>query len=162
MIPYFLSLLLIGIPLMWAECAIGRYGGRFGHGHTAGMLHRLWPHPVSKYIGVFGIFIPFTVALYYIPITSWCLAFSWFSFSGAYEGLVTRAEIGDFLKAFQGWESNAHFHGRGALYFFFLLTLALNLMILTGGIARGIERFAKLALPALFGQIGRASGRERV
>lgn len=151
MIPYFLSLLLIGIPLMWAECAMGRYGGRFGHGHTAGIFHRLWPHPISKYIGVFGIFIPFTVALYYIPITSWCLAFSWFSFSGAYEGLVTRAEIGDFLKAFQGWESNAHFHGRGALYFFFLLTLALNLMILSGGIARGIERFSKLALPALFG-----------
>ncbi len=151
MIPYFVSLLLIGIPLMWAECAIGRYGGRFGHGHTAGMFHRLWPHPVSKYIGVFGIFIPFTVALYYIPITSWCLAFSWFSFSGAYEGLTTRVEIGDFLKAFQGWESNEHFDGRGLLYLFFALTLGLNLMVLGGGIARGIERFAKLALPALFG-----------
>jgi NSS family neurotransmitter:Na+ symporter len=151
MIPYFISLLIVGIPLMWAECAIGRYGGRFGHGHTAGMLHRLWPHPASKYIGVFGIFIPFTVALYYIPITSWCLAFSWFSLSGAYEGLATRAEIGDFLKAFQGWESNQYFAGRGPLYLFFALTLGLNLLVLSGGIARGIERFGKIALPALFG-----------
>lgn len=150
MIPYFVSLALIGLPLMWAECAIGRYGGRFGHGHTAGMLHRLWPHPVSKYIGVLGIFIPFTVALYYIPITSWCLAFSWFSFTGAYEGLTTRAGIGEFLKSFQGWESNQHFSGRGPLYLFFGLTLALNLMVLMGGIARGIERFSKIALPALF------------
>ena len=30
MIPYFLSLVLIGLPLLWAECAIGRYGGRHG------------------------------------------------------------------------------------------------------------------------------------
>ncbi|MFQ5515797.1 MAG: sodium-dependent transporter [Myxococcota bacterium] len=150
MIPYFLALLLIGLPLMWAECAIGRYGGRFGHGHTAGMLHRLWPHPVSKYVGVLGIFIPFTVALYYIPITSWCLAFSWFSLTGAYEGLSSRAEIGEFLGAFQGWTANEHFAGRTTLYGFFAITLALNLWVLSGGIARGIERFAKLALPLLF------------
>ena len=151
MIPYFLSLLLIGIPLMWAECAIGRYGGRHGYGHTAGMFNLMWSHPVSKYIGVFGIFIPFTVALYYIPITSWCLAFSWFSLSGAYEGLMTRPEVGGFLGAFQGWQQNEHFSGRGTLYFFFLLTLGLNLLTLSGGIGRGIERLARVALPALFG-----------
>ena len=27
MIPYFISFLLLGIPLMWMEWAIGRYGG---------------------------------------------------------------------------------------------------------------------------------------
>lgn len=151
MIPYFLSLLLIGIPLMWAECAIGRYGGRHGHGHTAGMFHRLWPHPMSKYVGVFGIFIPFTVALYYIPITSWCLAFSWFSATGAYADLTTRAEVGGFLSAFQGWEVNEHFQGRGAMYVFFLITLGITVWTLAGGIARGIERLAKVALPLLFG-----------
>ena len=150
MLPYFLSLLLIGIPLMWAECAIGRYGGRFGHGHTGGMFDRLWPHPASKYIGVFGIFIPFTVALYYIPITSWCLAFSWFSLTGAYDGLETRAEVAGFLEAFQGWQQNEHFSGRGAMYFFFLITLGATLVTLAGGIGRGIERLAKVALPLLF------------
>jgi SNF family Na+-dependent transporter len=150
MIPYFLSLVLIALPLMWAECAIGRFGGRHGHGHTAGMFDRLWPHPVSKYLGVFGIFIPFTVALYYIPITSWCLAFSWFSVTGGYEGLTTRAEVSGFLKAFQGFVSNEHFSGPGTLYLFYLLTLGLTLLVLSGGIARGIERLAKVALPALF------------
>ena len=136
---------------MWAECAIGRYGGRYGHGHTAGMFHRLWPHPAAKYIGVFGIFIPFTVALYYIPITSWCLAFSWFSLVGAYAEATTRPELGEFLGAFQGWQSNQYFDGRGALYLFFGITLGATLLVLSGGIARGIERLAKVALPALFG-----------
>jgi SNF family Na+-dependent transporter len=149
-IPYFLALLLIGIPLLWAECAIGRFGGQFGHGHTAGMLHRLWPHPASKYVGVLGVFNPFMVALYYIPITSWCLAFSWFSLTGAYEGLLSRPEMGAFLKGFQGWVTNTHFDGRGPLYLFFGITVGLNLLVLSGGIARGIERLAKIAMPALF------------
>jgi SNF family Na+-dependent transporter len=150
MIPYFLALLLIGIPLLWAECAIGRFGGRFGHGHTAGMFHRLWPNPVSKYVGVLGVFSPFVIALYYIPITSWCLAFSWFSLTGAYDGLLTRPEMSGFLQGYQGWVNNEHFDGRGPLYLFFLITLAVNLLVLSGGIARGIERLAKIALPALF------------
>ncbi|MGH6691684.1 MAG: sodium-dependent transporter, partial [Gammaproteobacteria bacterium] len=150
MIPYFLTLLLVGIPLLWAECAIGRHGGRQGHGHTAGMFHGLWSHPASKYVGVFGIFIPFTVALYYIPITSWCLAFAWYSLTGALDGLATRAEMGAFLSAFQGWTVNEHFAGRGSFYVFFAITLGVNLWIVAGGIARGIELLAKVAMPALF------------
>ncbi|MGV8040428.1 MAG: hypothetical protein AB2L07_10235 [Thermoanaerobaculaceae bacterium] len=35
MIPYFAALLLLGIPLMWVEWSIGRYGGRHGHGTRA-------------------------------------------------------------------------------------------------------------------------------
>ncbi len=151
MIPYFVSLLLIGVPLLWAECAIGRFGGQHGHGHTAGMFHCMWKHPVSKYIGVFGIFIPFTVALYYIPITSWCLAFSYFSLTGAYEGLQAQSEVGAFLHGFQGWSQNEHFASRLPLYGFFLPTLGIALLTLSGGIARGIERLARVALPLLFG-----------
>lgn len=150
MLPYFLSLLVIGIPLMWAECAIGRYGGQRGYGHTGGMLHSMWGHPISKYIGVFGIFIPFVVAIYYIPITSWCLAFSWFSFTGAYEGLESREQVGAFLNAFQGWSNNEHFDGRGTVYFFFAITLGITIATLLGGIGKGIERLAKVALPLLF------------
>lgn len=150
LIPYLLSLVLIGMPLLLAECAMGRFGGQYGHNHTPGILNRMWPHPSSKYIGVFGVFIPFTVALYYIPITSWCLAFSWFSLTGTYAGLESRAEIGSFLAAFQGWETNEHFSGHGTAYLFFGLTLGITIFVLAGGIARGIERLARFAFPALF------------
>jgi len=34
MIPYFVALLLVGIPLCWAEWSMGRYGGRRGF-HSA-------------------------------------------------------------------------------------------------------------------------------
>ena len=41
MIPYFVSLLLLGIPLMWIEWTLGRYGGGFGHGTHLDFSQRL-------------------------------------------------------------------------------------------------------------------------
>ena len=45
MIPYFIALLLLGIPMMWVEWTIGRFGGVRGHGTTPGMFAALWKHP---------------------------------------------------------------------------------------------------------------------
>ena len=59
MIPYFVAFLLLGIPLMWIEWGIGRFGGKYGHGTTPGMFHYLWRHPIAKYLGAIGIVIPF-------------------------------------------------------------------------------------------------------
>ncbi len=37
MIPYFIALLVLGIPLAWAEWALGRRGGRKGFHSTPGI-----------------------------------------------------------------------------------------------------------------------------
>lgn len=150
MIPYFFALIVIGIPMMWVECAIGRLGGKHGHGHAAGMLALLWDHPAAKYVGALGLFIPFTIVLYYSYITSWCLAFSLFSLLGSYEGLVTRAGMGAFLKGFQGVVSNDHFGSVASAYVAYIATLSLTVAVLAGGVAKGIERLAKTAIPLLF------------
>jgi len=150
MIPYFFALAVIGIPLMWVECSIGRLGGKYGHGHAAGMLHIIWDHPAAKYIGALGLFIPFTVALYYTYITSWCLAFGVFSLVGSYEGLSSRAEMGAFLSAFQGVNANEHFGSIATAYAAYAATLGFAAVVLLGGVARGIERLAKTAIPLLF------------
>ncbi|HSJ96378.1 MAG TPA: sodium-dependent transporter [Myxococcota bacterium] len=150
LIPYFVCLLAIGIPLMWVELAIGRRGGRYGRGHTAGMFELLWKHPAAKYVGALGLFMPFTICCYYAYVTSWCLAYSFFSATGAYFDLHTPAEIGRFLAGFQGVESNDYFSSRVPAYAFYLTTFAVTIGILLGGVARGIERLALLAMPLLF------------
>lgn len=150
LIPYFVCLLAIGIPLLWAELAIGRHGGRHGRGHTAGMLDLLWRHPLAKYVGALGLFMPFTICCYYAYVTSWCLAYSVFSATGAYFDLDSTAEIGRFLAGFQGVESNGHFSSLAPAYGFFLVTFAVTLAVLMGGVARGIERLALFAMPLLF------------
>ena len=150
MIPYFVALLVIGIPLMWVECSIGRLGGKHGHGHAAGMIHILWANPAAKYVGALGLFIPFIIALYYTYITSWCLAFSVFSLVGSYDGLTTRAEMGAFLGAFQGVTANNHFGSVATAYLAYVATLGFTIFVLLGGVARGIERLAKTVIPMLF------------
>ena len=86
MIPYFIAFLLVGIPLMWIEWGVGRYGGQRGHGSVPGMFHSLWKHPVAKYLGVLGLFMPIVVLIYYCYIESWTLAWTWFSLTGADAG----------------------------------------------------------------------------
>ena len=150
MIPYFLAFVLMGIPLMWTECAMGRMGGRHGYGHTAGMFELLWRHPLAKYLGALGIFIPFTVALYYVYITSWTLAFAYFSLVRDYFGVSTRAGMGAYLSGFQGAASNQFFSNVASAYLFFLITLGASAYIICNGVAGGIERLAKIAMPLLF------------
>ena len=149
MIPYFVAFFLLGIPLMWIEWGIGRFGGKYGHGTTPGMFHYLWRHPIAKYLGAIGIVIPFGLVVYYTYIESWTLGYSVFSFTGKYFGIQSHADMASFLAGYQGKEVNHYFSGIGTAYLFFLITLGLNVWILWHGTA-GIERLAKFALPAIF------------
>ncbi len=74
LIPYLICFLLMGLPLLWVEWAIGRHGGLFGHHSTPGMMDKLGPHRWLKYIGVFGLFTNVCVAAYYVYIESLTLA----------------------------------------------------------------------------------------
>ena len=51
MIPYFVALLLLGIPLGWAEWTLGRYGGLRGFNSAPGIYSVIWRHPLAKYLG---------------------------------------------------------------------------------------------------------------
>jgi SNF family Na+-dependent transporter len=150
LIPYFCAFLLLGIPLMWVEWTIGRYGGAKGHGTTPGMFSLMWSHPAAKYLGALGIALPFTIVVYYSFIESWTLAFSWFSASGRYAGATTRDSMGQFLRGFQGVEHNAFFDSHLPIITFVVLTLVINYAFLARGIARGIEVLAKIGMPLLF------------
>ncbi len=149
MIPYFVALIFLGIPLLWIEWGIGRFGGKYGHGTTPGMFHYLWNHPLAKYLGAIGIMIPFSLVIYYTYIESWTLAYSVFSFTGKYFGIQTYEGMAEFLAAYQGKTVNAHFNGIGTAYLFFVITLFLNVWILWHG-TKGIERLVKFAMPTIF------------
>jgi SNF family Na+-dependent transporter len=151
MIPYFVSLFLLGIPLMWVEWTIGRYGGGFGHGTAPGIFHTMWQkNRFIKYFGVIGIFGPLVILIYYMYIESWTLAYSVFAVTGKYAGAVTEASMHSFLRGFQGLEHNQHFSGIGIAYLFFLITFILNMWVLYYGIKGGIEKLCNIAMPLLF------------
>ena len=73
MIPYFISFLLLGIPMMWVEWGVGRYGGTHGHGSVPGMFDLLTERKKkwAKYFGVLGVVMPLVVFIYYTFTVSW-------------------------------------------------------------------------------------------
>lgn len=148
MIPYFVAFLLLGIPLMWLEWGMGRYGGKFGHGSAPGMFDVMWKNPISKYIGAAGLFISSVILIYYTYIESWTLGFSFFSLFKSYFGEITFESMGSFLSSYQGL-GEGYFSSIWPAYIFMLITLALNIYVLYKGISKGIERLAKIAMPAL-------------
>jgi len=150
MIPYFVSLLLLGIPLMWIEWTLGRFGGGFEHSTAPGIFHSMWrKNRFIKYFGVIGIFGPLVIFIYYTYIESWTLAYSFFSLIGAYFGNTDQASMQNFLQKYQGL-------GAGAIsfnltsYVFFLITFAVNILVIYRGIRGGIEKLCNIAMPLLF------------
>lgn len=150
MIPYFVSFFLLGLPLMWIEWTIGRFGGDFGHSTAPGVFDTMWrKNRFIKYFGVMGIFGPVVIFSYYIYVESWLLGYSVFALTGRYAACVDSAAMAEFLRGYQGQTPNPYFNGLGTAYLFFILTFAVNLVVLGFGISRGIERFCKWALPLL-------------
>ena len=151
MIPYFVSLLLLGIPLMWIEWTLGRFGGGFEHGTAPGIFHSIWQkNRFIKYFGVIGIFGPLVIFIYYTYIESWTLAYSFFALLGKYSNLTDQSSMQTFLRGFQGLEKNQYFSGLNVAYLFFLITFILNIWVIYYGIKGGIERLCKWAMPLLF------------
>ena len=150
MIPYFAALFLLGIPLMWVEWTIGRFGGGFEHGTAPGIFHSMWrKNRFIKYFGVIGIFGPIVIFIYYTYIESWLLGYSLFSLAGRYAGIADEAGMVSFLRGYQGIFRNEYFSGLGTAYLFFLITFGLNMLVILFGIRKGIERLCNIALPTL-------------
>jgi SNF family Na+-dependent transporter len=145
LIPYLISFVLMGIPLLWVEWAIGRHGGQYGHHSAPGMMDRLGSRPWCKYLGVFGIFTNLTVAAYYCYIESWTLSYVWHSLRGTFK----HADPTEFFNRYVGTHEASLFALPLEAFFWFALTLFLNVWILSRGLAKGIEVAAKVGMPLL-------------
>ena len=160
MIPYFTALLLLGIPLGWAEWAMGRYGGRKGFHSAPAILGVMGKGKIARYLGVLGVLIPLGVYFYYVLIESWCLGYALKYLTGGI-GIADGQPISDQIAS-----SSAHFatytgsKGDGSVFDLsgglmstllvaFVLTVIANVFLLFRGLSGGIETFCKWAMPAM-------------
>lgn len=145
LIPYLISFVLMGIPILWVEWAIGRHGGQFGHHSAPGMLDHLGRQKWLKFVGVFGLFTNLTVAAYYSYIESWTLAYVWHSLKGTFRSV----DATEFFPQYLGVQADSIFAFPLEAFVFFAITLTLNVWILSRGLAKGIEIAAKVGMPLL-------------
>jgi len=160
MIPYFISLLVLGIPICWVEWTIGRYGGARGFNSAPGIFSALWPSRVSKYFGALALIIPVGIYMYYVYIEAWCLAYAWDYVSGtmtrygADAGTDVTAAVAAYRTHFTEFvgmgENGLLVYGslqKGVV--FLLIVFVINFVLIYRGLTKGIEAFCKYAMPLL-------------
>ncbi len=151
LIPYFVSLLFLGIPLMIIEWTLGRYGGSHGYGTAPSIFAVSTRNHFLKYFGVIGIFGPTIIFIWYTYVESWLLGFAFYALRGPLmEAAQSSETMALFLRGYQGLADTKWFGGFGAAYIFFLITFAANFYIIFRGVKGGIEKFNKITMPALF------------
>jgi len=155
MIPYFCALLLLGIPIGWAEWTLGRYGGRRGFHSCPAVMGVAGRGAAWRYLGVLGLLVPLVVYMYYILIESWCLRYFFDYLRGAVDLGADPARYADASKALFVQVTGSDQDGvvyRGGLHesvVFWVVACAVNLALIYRGLSRGIERFCSWAMPLM-------------
>ncbi len=124
---YLACVLLIGLPLLWNELAIGRAGGR----DAVNSFFAIRPRTRFAITGVFCLLCCFLVLSYYGVIAGWTVGYAFTS--------ITRrhTEFAQFA-ADPRW-----------VIPLFGLFMLMTILIVHGGVQKGIERWSKLLMPAL-------------
>ncbi|MHC2993555.1 sodium:calcium symporter [Pontibacter sp. HJ8] len=146
-IPYLVCFLVMGIPLLWIEWSMGRFGGKFGHHSTPFIVDTMHKNRLWKYIGVFGIWTNIAVASYYCYIESWTLSYVVHSVIGTFNGMDQDAVAAFFNTYVSIGESTLGIPLESVV--FYVICLLLNTWILSQGLAGGVERVAKVGMPLL-------------
>ena len=150
MLPYFISLLILGIPLCWAEWTMGRYGGTKGFNSAPGIFQTLWRNPLAKYLGSIALLVPLIIYMYYVVIEAWCLGYAFSYLNGELMLGADSEKYSKFFDSFVGIGADgALFSGGSSLIFFLMFTFVLNFILIYRGLSKGIESFCKIALPIM-------------
>jgi len=151
MIPYFIALLLLGLPIAWVEWSLGRYGGIMGFNSSPGIFRSIWKNRISPYLGVLGIVVPVGIYMYYVLIESWCLYYAYAYLTGDLALGKDAGAYRSFFGEFTGGNSDGIlFSGSSPAVYFMFISFFLNMAVIYRGLTRGIEIMCKYAIPLLF------------
>lgn len=157
MIPYFLALVLIAVPMCWAEWIMGRFAGQYGYNSCPAIFAIVGRRPIWRYVGVLAVLIPICVFCYYGFVEAWCLGYAWFYLTGALPQALS-ANPADYAGQsrvfFDQFIGNAQdgvlLQGPlSAAVACWLIVFAVNFVVIYNGVSRGIERFCNFALPLM-------------
>src|SRR5436305_2584944 len=151
MIPYFISFLLLGIPLGWAEWTMGRYGGLRGFNSAPGIFSTIWRSPLAKYFGTIALIVPLTICMYYVVVEAWSLGYAWHYLVGSLPKSKESGAYSGFFSQFTGASADGVLYQPGHSQFlvFLAVTFVINFIVIYRGLSKGIEDFCKWAMPIM-------------
>jgi NSS family neurotransmitter:Na+ symporter len=132
---YVVCVLLICLPIMVGELAIGRRGQQ----SPVGSFKTIKPGTPWWLLGLLGVLAGAGILSFYSVIAGWSLAYIWFMFTNQVG--QDQEAVGAFFTAFTA-------NGPVSLALT-LLILSVTGAVLLGGVRAGIERVTKAMMPAL-------------
>ncbi|TGK13947.1 symporter [Leptospira fletcheri] len=154
LLPYIISFILVGIPVCITEWVMGRMGGE--QGHSAPNLFRSYLSGIPlRLVGAIGITIPLLIYIYYVFVEAWCLAYA-FDFltgqihltaQGSDRSEVISTATEHFRNLVGAKENGAAIAGK--IFYATLACFLMNFILVFRGISKGIEVFAKIAVPLM-------------
>lgn len=140
---YILCVLLLGIPVMLAEFALGRAGGS----DAVGSYKALSPKGKWHYGGLLAMIAATLIMMFYMVVGGWTLEYLLNSITGDLYGNLTLHD-----NANEAFTEVMHNY----VYTDFMpvvntvLMVGLNIAVLLGGVQKGIERLSTITMPILF------------
>ena len=154
MIPYFIALLLLGLPIAWLEWSMGRYGGDKGYHSSPGIFRSLWKWKGSPYFGFLGLLVPVGIYMYYVFIEALCLYYAYLYLVNGLPEFNALAGGQPFTNLFANTTGSAAdgslFQHAHPILLFLFICYALNTGIIFKGLSKGIEIVTRIAIPLLF------------
>ena len=157
LIPYFCALFLLGIPIGWAEWAMGRYGGKKGLHSAPMIMGAIGKSGLARYLGIIGVLIPLGVSTYYMFIETWTFGYFLKYLTGGI-GIDPNASIeaqtavaNAFFDSYTGSGADGSlFHGDGLRTLLtWVVVFAINIYFVFRGLSKGIEKFVSFAMPVM-------------
>ena len=141
---YLLCVICLGLPLMLAECVIGRHS----RANTGSAFMVLAPNTNWKWLGRFSVLAAFLILSYYNVVAGWTLAYLYEAVTGTFielAGTMTPGGANPFSVNFMEFVSDPL-----KPILFLVIFMLITHVIIMRGVEKGIEKSAKIFMPALF------------
>lgn len=150
MLAYAISFLIIGLPIGWAEWAMGRYAGSKGYNSCPGAFAAILNKPWAKYIGIIGVIVPVVIYMYYVFIESWCIGYAVKFWTGQVN-LTSTEQTVEMFKTMSGQVGDGAalaFSWNSALPWL-AIVFVFNFWLIYRGLSGGIEKMCNYGMPLL-------------
>jgi len=131
---YAIFVVFICLPVMLAEMSVGRNSQKDPLGAYDTLSNR---SPFWRAAGWLSVITPFMIAVFYLVITVWIFGYLLQSVIGNLDELANADTFGSFISG-------------NSIFVYMIGVLLVVYLILQGGVKQGIEKAAKILMPALF------------
>lgn len=132
---YISFIIILGIPVLCAEYALGRYTR---HG-VFGAFRKLSSNGRWRYVGYIGIIAAIMILSFYSVVSGWTLEYFFGFTAGAFSDTSVNGLHDSFGLFLSGWRP----------IFWTIAFLTINYAVVTRGVQKGIEKMSNIMMPML-------------